>query len=119
MAALWETPDPAAQQLLREAGSSFPESSAESPSQQLARYMQDYKRITAKHRSLLARKVKLQAKTEAIKQQFEDSVAKLAQISNQIEEAEVEIERTHALVKQKVRDPPQPKLTAISGQGPL
>ena len=43
--------------------------------------MQDYKRITAKRRSLLARRVKLQAKIEAIKQEFEESVAKLAQIS--------------------------------------
>ena len=47
----------------------------------------------------------MQAQTEAIKKQFEEAVDKLTKVSNKIEEAEAEIERTHALVKLRVSEP--------------
>ena len=77
--------------------------------------MQEYKRVTAWHRSLFAKKVKLQAKTESIKKQFEAAVDQLTEVSSKIEEAEAQIERAHARVKEKVNEPKQPKLTAITG----
>ena len=116
VASLWEHAEPDAQRLLREAGIPPPEEAGEeSPAKQLSRCMQEYKRVTAWHRSLLAKMVKLQAKTESIKKQFEEAVDQLAEVSGKIDEAEAQIERAHALVKEKVNEPKPPKLLAITG----
>ena len=48
----------------------------------------------------------MQAQTQAIKKQFEEAVDKLTKVSNKIEEAEAEIERTHAFAKLRVSEPP-------------
>ena len=115
-AALWENAEPDAQRLLREAGIPPPDEDQEvPPAKQISRCMQEYKRVTWIHRTLIAKKVALQAKTEKIKKQFEAAVDQLTAVSSRIEEVEEQLMRSHAQVKEKVNSTQQPQITALSG----
>ena len=115
-AALWENAEPAAQRLLRAAGIPPPDEDPEvPPAKQISRCMQEYKNITWLHRTLIGKKVALQAKTEKIKQQFEAAVDQLTAVSSRIEEVEEQLMRAHAQVKEKVNSAQQPQITALSG----
>ena len=115
-AALWENAEPDAQRLLREAGIPPPDEDQEvPPAKQISRCVQEYKRVTWIHRTLIAKKVALQAKTEKIKKQFEAAVDQLTAVSSRIEEVEEQLMRAHAQVKEKVNSTQQPQITALSG----
>ena len=82
IAALWEHAEPDAQRLLREAGIPPPSGhDEESPTKQLSKSLQEYKRATGEHRALISKKIRLQAKTEALKKQFEEAVDQLTAVS--------------------------------------
>ena len=115
IAALWQHAEPDAQRLLREAGIPPPSGhDEESPAKQLSKSFQEYKRVTAKHRALISKKIRLQAKTEALKKQFEEAVDQLTAVSGKIEAVEQEIEKAHAQVKDKINAPRQPRITGVT-----
>ena len=114
-AALWENAEPAAQRLLREVGIPPPGAEQEdSPAKQISRCMQEYRKVTGIHRSLIAKKIRLQAKTEAIKKQFEDAVGQLSAISSKIEQVEGQLVKAQAQVKEKVDGVQRPQKTALT-----
>ena len=93
---MWEHAEPDAQRLLREAGIPPPSGhDEESPAKQLSKSLQEYKRATSEHRALISKKIRLQAKTEALKKQFEEAVDQLTAVSGKIEAAEQEMEKAH------------------------
>ncbi|CAE7299641.1 unnamed protein product [Symbiodinium sp. KB8] len=115
-AALWEGAEPAAQRLLRAAGIPPPDEDQEvPPAKQISRCMAEYKNITRLHRTLIGKKIALQAKTEKIKQQFEAAVDQLTAVSSRIEAVEEQLMRAHAQIKEKVNNAQQPQITALSG----
>ena len=115
-AALWEGAEPAAQRLLRAAGTPPPDEDQEvPPAKQISRCMAEYKNITRLHRTLIGKKIALQAKTEKIKQQFKAAVDQLTAVSSRIEAVEEQLTRAHAQIKEKVNNAQQPQITALSG----
>ena len=116
IAALCEHAEPDAQRLLREAGIPPPSGQdEESPAKQLSKaFIQEYKRVTGAHRALISKKIRLQAKTEALKKQFEEAVDQLTAVSGKIEAVEQEIEKAHAQVKEKINAPRQPRITGVT-----
>ena len=115
-AALWEGAEPAAQRLLRAAGIPPPDEDQElPPAKQISKCMAEYKNITRLHRTLIGKKIALQAKTEKIKQQFEAAVDQLTTVSSRIEAVEEQLMRAHAQIKEKVNNAQQPQITALSG----
>ena len=114
IAALWEHAEPDAQRLLREAGIPPPSGhDEESPAKQLSKSLHEYKRVTGEHRALISKKIRLQAKAEALKKQFEEAVDQLTAVSGKIEDVEQEIEKAHAQVKDKINAPRQPRITGV------
>ena len=112
---LWEHAEPDAQRLLREAGIPPPSGhDEESPAKQLSKSLQEYKRATGKHRALISKKIRLQAKTEALKKQFEEAVDQLTAVSGKIEAVEQEMEKAHARVKDQINAPRQPRITGVT-----
>ena len=115
IAALWEHAEPDTQRLLREAGIPAPSGlDEESPAKQLSKSLQEYKRVTGEHRALISKKIRLQAKTEALKKQFEEAVDQLTAVSGKIEAVEREIEKAHAQVKDKINAPRQPRIIGVT-----
>ena len=115
IAALWEHAKPDAQRLLREAGIPPPSGhDEESPAKQLSKSLQEYKRATGEHRALICKKIRLQAKTEALKKQFEEAVDQLTAVSGKIEAVEQEMEKAHARVKDQINAPRQPRITGVT-----
>ena len=101
--------------MLREAGIPPPSGQdEESPAKQLSKSLQEYKRVTGEHRALISNKIRLQAKTEALKKQFEEAVDQLTAVSGKIEAVEQEIEKAHAQVKEKINAPRQPRITGVT-----
>ena len=108
-------PDQDAQRLLREAGIPPPSGhDEESPAKQLRKSLQEYKRATGEHRALISKKIWLQAKTEALKKQFEEAVDQLTAVSGKIEAVEQEMEKAHARVKDQINAPRQPRITGVT-----
>ena len=109
IAALWEHAEPDAQRVLREAGIPPPSGHDELPNN-----LQEYKRVTGEHRALISKKIRLQAKTEALKKQFEEAVDQLTAVSGKIEAVEQEMEKAHARVKDQINAPKQPRITGVT-----
>ena len=86
----------------------------ESPAKQLSKSLQEYKRVTGEHRALISKKIRLQAKSEALKKQFKEAVDQLTAVSGKIEAVEQEIEKAHAQVKEKINAPRQPRITEFT-----
>ena len=86
----------------------------EFPAKQLSKSLQKYKRVTGEHRALISKKIRLQAKTEALKKQFEEAVDQLTAGSAKIEAVEQEMEKAHARVKDQINAPKQPRITGVT-----
>ena len=86
----------------------------ESPAKQLSKSLQEYKHVTGEHRALISKKIRLQAKTEALKKQFEEAVDQLTAVSGKIEAVEQEMEKAHARVKDQINAPKQPRITGVT-----
>ena len=76
--------------------------------------LQEYKRVRGEHRALISKKIRLQAKTEALKKQFKEAVDQLTAVSGKIEAVEQEMEKAHARVKDQINAPRQPRITGVT-----
>ena len=74
--------------------------------------MQEYRKVTWIHRTLIAKKVALQAKRKRSKNNSRQQ-NQLTAVSSRIEEVKEQLMRAHAQVKEKVNSAQQP--TALSG----
>ena len=110
VASLWSNAAPKAQQVLRACGIEPPsDEEGKDPRAVL------YKQITQTHRSLVAKKVRLQEKADRIKAQFEQAVKDLAQVSKNIEKAEEHLVRVQGQVQSQLKEAEPPKVQDLQG----
>ena len=79
------------------------------PKVRLQKTMAAYKQNTNELRSLIAKKVQLQSRTERLKEQFEQSMKELAAMSEKIAQKEQDILKIQSAVKEQVEKEDQPK----------
>ena len=109
---LWNGADEAAKILLKEAGIEEPKDEQMEevpPKVRLQKTMAAYKQNTNELRSLIAKKVQLQSRTERLKEQFEQSMKELAAMSEKISQKEQDILKIQSAVKEQVEKEDQPK----------
>ena len=113
VASLWQDADPQAQKVLRACGIEPPKADTEAdPRVTLHKYLAAYKSITQAHRSLVERKVQLQARADRIKTQFEQALKEqLADVSKDIATAEDNLSKVQNQVQEQLKnaEPPEAK----------
>ena len=99
--------------LLKEAGVEEPKDEQMEevpPKVRFQKTMAAYKQNTNELRSLIAKKVQLQSRTERLKDQFERSLQEMAEMSEKISQKEQDILKIQSEVKEQVEKEDQPKL---------
>ena len=112
VASLWQDADPQAQKVLRACGIEPPKADTDAdPRVTLHKYLAAYKSITQAHRSLVERKVQLQARADRIKTQFERALKELADVSKDIATAEDNLSKVQNQVQEQLKnaEPPEAK----------
>ena len=111
VASLWQDADPQAQKVLRACGIEPPKADTEAdPRVTLHKYLAAYKSITQAHRSLVERKVQLQARADRIKTQFEQALKEqLADVSKDIATAEDNLSKVQNQVQEQLKNAEPPE----------
>eukprot|EP00439_Symbiodinium_sp_Y106_P045407 s8428_g5.t1 len=115
VASLWQDADPQAQKVLRACGIEPPKADTEAdPRVTLHKYLAAYKSITQAHRSLVERKVQLQARADRIKTQFEQALKELADVSKDIATAEDNLSKVQNQVQEQLKNAEPPEAGVLS-----